>query len=102
MTVGARSDGFQIDDLVDIGQQFDVPRPREIVDQTIAAFAGWPSLAKEWGVLPDQIKTVAAMHRFVNGAGLMQKRFSERTVNRRSTGYMLEEPLKQWLLGDMA
>ena len=69
MTVGARSDGFQIDDLVDIGQQFDVPRPREIVDQTIAAFAGWPSLAKEWGVLPDQIKTVAAMHRFVNGAG---------------------------------
>lgn len=69
MTVGGRSDAFRIDDLVDIGRQFDVPRPRDLVDQTVATFAGWLVLAKQWGVPVEQIEIVAAMHRFINDKG---------------------------------
>ena len=63
MTVGGRSDDFNVDDLVELGKQFDVNKPQAILEQTVAAFSEWPALAKKWGVAENQIKTVSAMHR---------------------------------------
>ena len=65
MTVGGQSSDFSVKSLVGIGRQFDVARPKEIIDATIAAFADWPALAKKWKVPEDQVAAVAAAHRFV-------------------------------------
>jgi serine/threonine-protein kinase HipA len=71
MTAGGLSDGFSIDQLIDIGNRFDISRPRDIVTNTIDAFGGWPTLAREWHMPDAQIARVATMHRFVSRAQAM-------------------------------
>ena len=68
MTVSGLSDGFTREALVEIGNSFDVPRPREIIEETVEAFARWPSLARQWRVPEAQVVAVAAKHRFVGPA----------------------------------
>jgi len=68
MTAAGLSDGFNRQVLVDIGKKFDIHRPGDIVDQTVAAFSGWPAIAREWQVPDEQIKAVAAMHRLFPAA----------------------------------
>jgi len=65
MTVSGLSDNFTREGLIEVGERFDIARPRLILDQTIAAFAGWPALAERWRV-PGELRTrVARAHRFV-------------------------------------
>ena len=65
MTAGGLSDGFEHDGLIEIGERFDIARPRRILEQTIDAFAAWPTLARDWGIPPELIARVASMHRYV-------------------------------------
>lgn len=65
MTLAGLSDGFAREALVELGNKFDIPRPREIIDETIEAFSRWPALARQWRVPEDQIAAVASKHRFV-------------------------------------
>lgn len=65
MTAGGLSDGFTVEGLAELGKKFDVHQPRRIIEQTVATFADWPALAKEWKVPEEQIRAVAKMHRFV-------------------------------------
>lgn len=64
MTAGGHSDDFTRELLIEIGERFDLPKPGRILDETIAAFAGWPALAREWHVPPELIERVAKLHRF--------------------------------------
>jgi serine/threonine-protein kinase HipA len=63
MTVTGRADGFVRTDLVEVGKKFSVRLPGRIIDETVAAFAGWSRLAKEWGVSTKDIETVSRHHR---------------------------------------
>lgn len=66
MTAGGLSDGFDQEGLIEIGEKFDVRRPRQILQQTIEVFSAWPSIAREWKITEDQIKVVSSMHRFLS------------------------------------
>lgn len=65
MTLGGLSDGFRREDLIEVGERFDIARPRRILDETVAAFAAWPALAEQWRVPEEQRLRVAAAHRFI-------------------------------------
>jgi hypothetical protein len=50
------------------GHKFSVRLPGRIIDETVEAFAGWPRLAKKWGVKAKDIETVSRHHRlWLNG-----------------------------------
>lgn len=66
MTAGGLSDNFTKEGLIEIGKKFDIARPQQLLQESIDAFAGWPTLAKEHGVPPAQIKSVSELHRFVH------------------------------------
>lgn len=63
MTVTGRADNFTREGLIEVGRKFDIRHPAQILEQTEDVFAGWPSLAAQWGVRQDQIDGVAAAHR---------------------------------------
>jgi len=63
MTVNGQASNFSKQDLIEVGEKFDVPRPKAIIDKTIDVFADWPTLAQKWNVPPEQIKLVSSMHR---------------------------------------
>ena len=65
MTLAGLSDGFRREDLIEVGERFDITRPRHILDETVAAFAAWPALAEQWRVPEEQRLRVAAAHRFI-------------------------------------
>jgi serine/threonine-protein kinase HipA len=68
MTATGRADGFVRADLVQVGRKFSVRLPERIIDETLAAFAGWRRLAKEWGVSTKDIENVSRHHRLrLNG-----------------------------------
>jgi serine/threonine-protein kinase HipA len=68
MTAAGLSDGFTRDALVEIGNKFDVPGPRAIIDETVEVFTRWPALARQWRVPEELIAAVASKHRFVGPA----------------------------------
>lgn len=65
MTAGGLSDGFAREGLSEIGERFDIQRPRQIIEQTVEAFSAWPSLAREWKIPEAQIAAVSALHRLM-------------------------------------
>ena len=63
MTIAGRGDGFIREDMVSVGEKFDIRHPRRIIDETVDAFSQWPALGEQWGVPVEDRKRVAAGHR---------------------------------------
>lgn len=63
MTAAGKADNFTRDELVALGKAFDIKASAALLDATIDAFAGWPALARQWGVDEARIGAVAAAHR---------------------------------------
>ncbi len=63
MTVVGRSDAFTRNDLINVGEKFDIHNPRMIIDGTIEAFSKWPAMGQQWGVQADDRMRVGAGHR---------------------------------------
>lgn len=65
MTLGGKSDEFTRDDLIKVGQQFNVRHPGAVIDAVVDAFADWDTVAKEYHVPPEQIAAVKKKHRLL-------------------------------------
>lgn len=59
MTLGGKSEGITIEDLIRLGTQFGVKRDgRAIVEQIRQASTRWPDHAKAAGVPEDRIESI--------------------------------------------
>jgi serine/threonine-protein kinase HipA len=67
MTLRGQTDEFTRAQLVEVGEQFSIRNPAAVIDEMVAAFAGWPTLARQHGVPGEQIAEVGKRHRLYLG-----------------------------------
>jgi len=58
MTLGGLTGEFTRALLIETGEKFSIRHPAAVIDETVQAFAGWRTLAVEYGVQPDRIGEV--------------------------------------------
>jgi serine/threonine-protein kinase HipA len=63
MTVNGKRDGFERADLLAVADTFGVKSADSIVNAVTEAVASWGTIAKECGVRPALLATIAATHR---------------------------------------
>ena len=63
MSVNGKRDHFTRADLLAVAESYHIRAAGEILDRVIDAVTGWKSTAKDYGVAPDLIGTIAATHR---------------------------------------
>jgi serine/threonine-protein kinase HipA len=50
MTINGKRDGFELADLLAVGESISLPKPKEIVQEVIDAVRRWPEFARQAGV----------------------------------------------------
>ena len=63
MSINAKTDGFEQQDLIEVAKRFNLKKPLDILAAVGSAVRRWPEFADEAGVAPERISTVAATHR---------------------------------------
>jgi serine/threonine-protein kinase HipA len=63
MSINGKRDGFTMADLVAVGESISIARPREIIDEVIAAVAQWPEYAETTGVKKTFSDEIGRYHR---------------------------------------
>ena len=63
MSVNGKRDGFSMADLVAVGESISIARPREIIDDVIAAVTQWPEYAAQAGVKKAFSDEIGRNHR---------------------------------------
>jgi len=64
MTLGGLTGEFTRALLIETGEKFSIKHPGTVIDDTVQAFAGWESLAAQYGVSREQIVEVQKRLRF--------------------------------------
>lgn len=67
MTVNGKRDGFERSDLMAVADTYGIKNADEIIDKVSEAVASWPSVAKDCGIAPSMIRTIAKTHRLELG-----------------------------------
>ena len=57
------SDDFTRAVLIEAGNKFSIKHPAAVIDEVEEVFAGWGTLAKQYGVTREQIIEVSKKHR---------------------------------------
>ena len=63
MSIYGKRDGFELQDLISIGESISVSRPQQIIEEVRNTVAQWPVFAKEAGVSESLTKEIGTYHR---------------------------------------
>ncbi len=63
MTINGKRDNFTLTDIIKVGESISISKPREIIEEVIAAVAKWPDFARVAGLEEKEIQEKKRFHR---------------------------------------
>lgn len=63
MSINGKRDNFQRSDLVAVGEQINITRPKQIIQEIVDVVEMWPEFARKAGIVSGWVKEIARHHR---------------------------------------
>lgn len=65
MTIAGKRDGFELRDLVELGQAISLPKPQRVIEEVVEAVRRWAEFAAETGVPAERSAAIAKTYRML-------------------------------------